>query len=94
MSSIEYYLNERSLIEKEDFEKIINSKLTENEKLFKHLYFNEVEKELKDNSILNIKGNLVYINIFLKFKNLFETYSLLDEKEKAEIMSQILENNV
>lgn len=94
MSSIEYYLNERSLIEKEDFEKIVDCKLTENEKLFKHLYLNEIENQLKDNQILNIKGNLVDINMFLKFKNLFETFSLLNEKEKEEIMSQILENNV
>lgn len=94
MSSIDYYLNEKSLIEQKDFEEIINSKLTDTEKLFKHLYLNEIENQLKDNQILNIKGNLVDINMFLKFKNLFETFSLLNEKEKEEIMSQILENNV
>lgn len=94
MSSIEYHLGEKSLIEQKDFEEIINSKLTDTEKLFKHLYLNEIENQLKDNQILNIKGNLVDINMFLKFKNLFETFSLLNEKEKEEIMSQILENNV
>ena len=94
MSSIDYYLNEKSLIEQKDFEEIINSKLTDTEKLFKHLYLNEIENQLKDNQILNIKGNLVDINMFLKFKNLFETFSLLENKEKEEIMSQILENNI
>lgn len=94
MAAIEYYLEEKSLMEKKDFDEIINNKITETEKLFKHLYLNEIENQLKNNQILNIKGNLVYIDVFLKFKNLFETFSLLEENEKEEIMSQLLEKNI
>ena len=94
ISEVLHNLENNLIIDENYLNKIIDARLSEVEKIFKYIFIDEIKKSLKENKILNINGELIKIDFFLKFEALYKKFNSLKDNEKNEIMSQILESKI